>query len=123
MKDDELKDKKLRESRERQRDQVGEAASAFTYGMSAALRNSDLLWRIDDLDYNDKSCLIRYLQNAISNGDDSQEDQLAFVQIGPKTPEEAVIRAQEAIERYERGEYLTDEEAKTQLFEEMPWLK
>ena len=36
---------------------------------------------------------------------------------------EAVIRAQEAIERYERGEYLTDEEAKTQLFEEMPWLK
>ena len=104
---------------------VEEPSPALTYGMSEELRNSDLLWRIRDLNLEDKTCLIRYIQHDINEEQEREDDFWGSIPagiIGPKTQEEAIERAKAATERYQRGEILSAEEVRTQLKERFEWL-
>ena len=106
------------ESKHSRTDSASEPSAALTYGMSAELRNSDLLWRISDLDRQDKTCLIRYIQHEI------EEDDVTWntFPIGPQTIAEANERLDEAEEEFEKGQFYTETEVRAELKEEFPWL-
>ena len=100
---------------------AAEPTAASTYGMSQELRNSDLLWRIRNLDINDKVCLLEYIQNEMEES--ICEDDC------PYSKEELDTRYTEIAEDIADGSYLskkekflTSTEANVQLHNELPWL-
>ena len=53
---------------------AGEPAAELTYGMSAALRGSGLLGKVNSLSHEDKTCLIRYIRLTDDQGQNEWED-------------------------------------------------
>ena len=92
-----------------------------TYGMSAELRDSDLLARICHLSASDKKCLIRFIyQTTASDAElfDSLHDDQA-----PYTLEELNARIDEAEAEVDRGEGKTFAEMMNGFKKELLWLK
>jgi len=100
---------------------ASEPSAALTYGMSSELRNSDLLWRISNLEHQDKICLVQYITHEMEN--ETEEDEVwDKLGIGPQSIEEAKMRLDEAEAEFDRGEYSTEEEVRAELRAEFPWL-
>ena len=100
---------------------ASEPSAGLTYGMSPELRNSDLLWRISNLEHQDKICLVQYIRHEMEY--EAEEDKAwDKLEIGPQSMEEAKMRLDEAEAEFDRGEYSTEEEVRAELRAEFPWL-
>ena len=97
---------------------------AMTYGMSDELLQSDLLQRISRLSKSDKQCLIRYITEdvEVDSIDEDVWDQQDTSALQPYTTDELYARIQESEEQISRGEYLTEEEVRKKLKQELIWL-
>jgi hypothetical protein len=94
--------------------------SLATYGMSAELRNSDLLTKIRDLSHEDQKCLIRYIYQLSDEGLELYEN----FNDGqpPYTVEELNARIDEAELEMNRGEGKTFSEMMNGFRKELLWM-
>ena len=102
-------------------DVVNEPAAALTYGMSAALRDSDILGKVNSLSHEDKTCLIRYIRQTDDQGQNEWED--ISDEVSPYTIEELNARIDEAEEEIDRGEGKSFEEMMDGFKQQLLWLK
>ena len=102
-------------------DKVCEPAATLTYGMSPALRESELLGKVSSLSHDDKVCLIRYIQQTDSQGLNYWEN-LDDV-FPPYSMEELNARIDEAEDEIERGEGKSFEEMMDGFKQKLLWLK
>jgi len=108
------------ENKDTQNTKAAEPALA-TYGMSAELRDSDLLTRICNLSNSDKKCLIRFIYQ-ISEPDAELFDSLHDDQ-SPYTLEELNARIDEAEAEMDCGEGKSFVEMMNDFKKELLWLK
>lgn len=102
-------------------DVAGEPAARLTYGMSSALRDSDLLSKVRSLSQEDKSCLIRYIRQIDGQELEAWEDMDDAA--SPYSMEELNARIDEAEEEMERGEGKSFEEMMNGFRHDLLWLK
>ncbi len=102
------------------KDCVNEPASAI-YGMSANLRESGLLSKIESLSRKDKVSLVRYIYGTERAGIDDFEHLNDEQQ--PYTLEELNARIDESEAEIERGEGESFEEMMNRFKKELLWLK
>lgn len=100
---------------------VNEPATALTYGMSAELRNSELLKMVRNLSHEDKVCLIRYIYGT-AEPDAAYYDELVDEQ-QTYTLEELNARIDEAEAEIDRGEGKSFEDMMNGFRKELLWLK
>ncbi len=100
---------------------VNELAAILTYGMSPALRGSDLLGKVDRLSHKDKACLIRYIRQTDEQGHEDWEN--LNDDNTPYTMEELNARIDEAEEGMARGEGKSFEEMMNGFKRQLLWLK
>lgn len=100
---------------------VQEPASPLTYGMSAELRDSELLSMVRNLSHEDKVCLIRYIYRT-EEPDAGYYEELVDNQ-QPYTMEELNARIDEAEQEIDRGEGKSFEEMMNGFKKELLWLK
>ena len=103
------------------KDIASEPAATLTYGMSATLRDSDLLGKVSNLSYKDKTCLIRYIRQTDDQGQNEWEEM--DDESSPYTMEELNARIDEAEEEIARGEGKSFEEMMDGFKQQLLWLK
>ena len=101
--------------------EVNEPAAALTYGMSAELRNSELLNMVRNLSHEDKVCLIRYIYGT-EKPDAVYYEELVDDQ-QPYTMEEINARIDEAEAEIDRGEGKSFEDMMNGFKKDLLWLK